>query len=167
MRGRRGASVPPVDFASHIRCDDCVRACAATHDNNPRFIRTGPKYEHFQFASACMHCADPVCMIGCPTGAIARHEETGTVSINDNTCIGCGTCANNCPYQNIQMVQIANPLGQLLVDEKSQKPILQATKCDLCQQQPAGPACQNACSHDALIRLNLTDITPLENWRGR
>src|SRR5262249_35930446 len=21
------------------RCDDCVRACAATHDNNPRFIR--------------------------------------------------------------------------------------------------------------------------------
>src|SRR4051812_42516179 len=51
------------------RCDDCVRACAATHDNNPRFIRQGPTHDHIMVANACMHCVDPVCMIGCPTGA--------------------------------------------------------------------------------------------------
>jgi len=51
------------------RCDDCVRACAATHDNNPRFVRQGSKHDQLMVANACMHCVDPVCMIGCPTGA--------------------------------------------------------------------------------------------------
>jgi len=32
-------------------------------------------------------------MIGCPTGAIARDFDTGTVRINDRTCIGCAMCA--------------------------------------------------------------------------
>ncbi len=88
------------------RCDDCVRACAATHDNNPRFIRQGPKHDNIMVANACMHCVDPVCMIGCPTGAIARDTDSGTVRINDRTCIGCSTCANSCPYQAIHMVEI-------------------------------------------------------------
>ena len=95
------------------RCDDCVRACAATHDNNPRFIRQGPKHDNLMVANACMHCVDPVCMIGCPTGAIARDAETGTVRINDRTCIGCSTCANSCPYEAIRMVEIREPGGRV------------------------------------------------------
>ena len=57
-------------------------------------------------ANACMHCVDPVCMIGCPTGAIHRESIEGQVVINDRTCVGCATCANSCPYDNIQMVEI-------------------------------------------------------------
>ena len=44
-------------------------------------------------------------MIGCPTGAIHRESATGVVMINDDTCIGCGTCAASCPYENIRMVE--------------------------------------------------------------
>ncbi|MGK0341730.1 MAG: CRP-like cAMP-binding protein, partial [Candidatus Azotimanducaceae bacterium] len=51
-------------------CDDCVVACANSHEGNPRFIRHGMKTGKFMVANACMHCADPVCMVGCPTGAI-------------------------------------------------------------------------------------------------
>jgi Fe-S-cluster-containing dehydrogenase component/CRP-like cAMP-binding protein len=146
------------------RCDDCVRACAATHDNNPRFIRQGPKHDQLMVANACMHCVDPVCMIGCPTGAIGRDEETGTVRINDRTCIGCSTCANSCPYEAIRMVEIREPGGAFLVDEATQQPILKATKCDFCAGQLTGPACQNACPHDALVRVDMSDLTTLAKW---
>jgi Fe-S-cluster-containing dehydrogenase component/CRP-like cAMP-binding protein len=149
------------------RCDDCVRACASTHDNNPRFIRQGPKHDHIMVANACMHCVDPVCMIGCPTGAIARDADTGTVRINDSTCIGCSTCANSCPYSAIRMVEIREPGGAFYVDEATQLPILKATKCDLCAGQLTGPACQAACPHDALIRVDLGNLTTLGQWIAR
>jgi Fe-S-cluster-containing dehydrogenase component/CRP-like cAMP-binding protein len=149
------------------RCDDCVRACAATHDNNPRFIRQGPKHDNLLVANACMHCVDPVCMIGCPTGAIARDADTGTVRINDRTCIGCSTCANSCPYEAIRMVEIREPGGAFLVDEATQQPILKATKCDFCAGQLTGPACQNACPHDALVRVDMSDLGGLSKWLGR
>jgi Fe-S-cluster-containing dehydrogenase component len=149
------------------RCDDCVRACAATHDNNPRFVRQGPKHDNLMVANACMHCVDPVCMIGCPTGAIARDADTGTVRINDSTCVGCGTCANSCPYEAIRMVEIRESGGAFLVDEATQQPILKATKCDFCAGQLTGPACQNACPHDALVRLDMSDLGGLNYWLGK
>jgi Fe-S-cluster-containing dehydrogenase component/CRP-like cAMP-binding protein len=149
------------------RCDDCVRACAATHDNNPRFIRQGPTHEHIMVANACMHCVDPVCMIGCPTGAIARDFDTGTVQINDRTCIGCSTCANSCPYHAIRMVEIREPAGAFFIDAATQLPILKATKCDLCASQLTGPACQAACPHDALVRIEMGNLSGIASWVSR
>jgi Fe-S-cluster-containing dehydrogenase component/CRP-like cAMP-binding protein len=149
------------------RCDDCVRACAATHDNNPRFIRHGPKHDNLMVANACMHCIDPVCMIGCPTGAIGRDADTGTVRINDVTCIGCSTCANSCPYEAIRMVEIRDPSGAFLVDQSTQQSIQKATKCDFCAGQLTGPACQNACPHDALVRVDMAELGDVTKWLGR
>ncbi|MEP3047257.1 MAG: cyclic nucleotide-binding domain-containing protein [Roseibium sp.] len=146
-----------------VGCDDCVRACAVAHDNNPRFVRAGPAYENALVANACMHCTDPVCLIGCPTGAIHRSSDTGTVLINDDTCIGCATCANSCPYNNIQMVEIRDKNGDFLLDRDG-KTIARATKCDLCSDQLTGPACVQACPHDALMRTNIRDTDKLVKW---
>ena len=154
-----GTQTMLIDLDRCTRCDDCVRACSDTHGGNPRFLRDGPKQGKYQFAEACMHCVDPVCLIGCPTCAIARHGIGGVVTINEGTCIGCATCANSCPYSAIRMVEIAEPGGALLIDEKNGEPILQATKCDLCSEQPTGPACVNACPHNALARVNWSDVT--------
>jgi Fe-S-cluster-containing dehydrogenase component len=162
-----GTQTMLIDLDRSTRCDDCEGACASTHDNNPRFIRQGPKHDHIMVANACMHCVDPVCMIGCPTGAIGRDAETGTVRINDTTCIGCSTCANSCPYSAIRMVEIREPGGAFYVDEATQLPILKATKCDFCAGQPTGPACQAACPHDALVRVDLGDMASVEAWLGR
>lgn len=153
-----------IDLDRCTRCDDCVRACAATHDGNPRFVREGDLHDQLQFAQACMHCVDPVCMIGCPTGAIHRDEETGVVRINDDTCVGCSACANSCPYSAINMVEIREPSGAIVIDEATGQPLLRATKCDLCSDQPTGPACQHACPHDALVRLDLTSPNQLASW---
>ncbi|MAG95102.1 MAG: hypothetical protein CMM08_00235 [Rhodospirillaceae bacterium] len=143
-----------IDLTRCVRCDDCVRACASTHGGNPRFIRHGKIFGHWMVANACMHCTDPVCMIDCPTGAIHRSEIGGTVIINDETCIGCITCASSCPYNNIRMVEIRNRAGVALVDPDSSRPILKATKCDLCYTNPGGPACLHACPHEALRRVD-------------
>ena len=159
-----GTQAMVIDLDRCTRCDDCVRACAATHDNNPRFNRRGAKHDHWLVANACMHCLDPVCMIGCPTGAIERDRETGNVTINDQTCIGCSTCAQSCPYSNIQMVEVNNLRGVPIVDRDSGLPIIKATKCDLCVDQLAGPACQRACPHDALERIDLTTTLAMTRW---
>jgi Fe-S-cluster-containing dehydrogenase component/CRP-like cAMP-binding protein len=162
-----GAQAMAIDLDRCTRCDDCVRACAATHDNNPRFIRQGPRHGSFQIAHACMHCIDPVCMIGCPTGAISRDAATGVVRINDQTCIGCSTCAQSCPYDNIQMVEIRDRRGAVLTDAATRQPLAQATKCDLCVDLAGGPACQRACPHDALVRLNLGNLGDVAAWLNR
>ena len=154
-----GRQTMVIDLNSCVRCDDCVRACATSHDGNPRFRRHGKIVENWMVANACMHCADPVCMIGCPTGAIHRSVSGGTVVINDDTCIGCGTCANSCPYENISLVEITDLKGTPLVDESTHKPIVKATKCDLCSGQLGGPACVRACPHDALQRVDFREFT--------
>jgi Fe-S-cluster-containing dehydrogenase component/CRP-like cAMP-binding protein len=156
-----GTQMMLIDLDRCVRCDDCVKACASTHGGNPRFIRHGRTFDHWMVANACMHCRDPVCMIGCPTGAIHRHETAGVVVINDDTCIGCGTCANSCPYDNIRLVEIANPSGAPVVDDEG-RPIVKATKCDLCVEQLGGPACARACPHDALRRVSASALVEHE-----
>ena len=153
-----------IDLNRCVRCDDCVRACASTHGGNPRFLRHGKIFDHWMVANACMHCADPVCMIGCPTGAIHRSEQGGMVVINDDTCIGCGTCANSCPYDNIRMVEIRDLDGTALMDPETRRPIVKATKCDLCATNPGGPACVRACPHDALQRVDFRGSDIFENF---
>lgn len=162
-----GTATMLIDMDRCTRCDDCVKACAATHENNPRFLRNGPVQNNVMVANACMHCQDPVCMIECPTGAIHRDVDEGEVIINDNTCIGCTSCANNCPYDAIRMVDIRNRNGDLIRDSTSQLPILKATKCDLCFDQLGGPACQRACPHGALVRMNTQHVQSLADWFNR
>ena len=158
-----GTASMVIDLDRCTRCDDCVRACASTHDNNPRFLRHGPTAGRLMVANACMHCADPVCMIGCPTGAIHRESFAGQVVINPDTCIGCKACFNNCPYDAIRMVEIRDENGEFMLDQEM-KPIAKATKCDLCVESAGGPACQRACPHGALSRINLNNLDALSKW---
>lgn len=156
-----------IDLDRCTRCDDCVRACASTHDGNPRFLRHGPVHGRYMVANACMHCEDPVCMIECPTGAIHRDLSGGEVIVNDLTCIGCGACASNCPYDAIRMVQVRNLRGAFIREENRHEPIRKATKCDLCDDQLGGPACQRACPHDALQRIDMSQLDQVAAWTNR
>ena len=161
------------------RCDDCIRACATSHGGVTRFTRTGPTIDNFQFVHACMHCVDPVCMIGCPTGAIGRDTASGNVSINAATCIGCKTCAQSCPYDNIVMEildqtassnsgwfnlrSLSSKPSRVVEDNLDNAPMV-ASKCDLCTHLPSGPACVSACPHEALERVDLSDMNALRDW---
>ncbi len=156
-----GKKAMVIDLNRCVNCDDCVRACAAVHGGNPRFVRAGPTYMNILTASACMHCTEPVCLTDCPTDAITRNEDSGNVLIDEAKCIGCGACAKLCPYDNIRLVEIRDEQGERVIKADSGVPVVKATKCDYCEGLPAGPACARACPHDALKRMDMADQSAL------
>src|SRR5229473_2634609 len=89
-----------LDLDKCTRCDQCVRACADAHDGVSRLIRDGLRFDHYLIATSCRHCRDPRCMV-CPVGAVHRGKSLDVVI--DDHCIGCGECAKNCPYGNINI----------------------------------------------------------------
>lgn len=150
-----GNSILVIDLDVCTRCDDCVRGCADTHGGIPRFVREGNKIGNFLVARACYHCEDPVCLIGCPTGAIRRTDVGDVVAIADALCIGCGSCANNCPYDAIVMHETGEVWPPDMIPEglRGKEKVL-ASKCDLCFTDPAGPACVRSCPHGCALRIS-------------
>jgi Fe-S-cluster-containing dehydrogenase component len=131
-----------------------VRACAATHGGLPRFVREGEKYANLLITRACYHCRDPVCLIGCPTGAIRRAGQGDVVEIEDALCIGCSACANKCPYDAITMHDTGNVWPDNMVPEGLRGAArLVATKCDKCISTDHDPACVSSCPHGCAVRV--------------
>ena len=140
-----------LDLERCTRCDACVRACADAHDGVTRLIREGLRFDKYLVATSCRQCRDPLCMVGCPVGSIRRRNSLEVVI--ENWCIGCGLCAKNCPYGNINM----HPFTMLQDDPMSpgrQMAVVKqkATSCDLCTEH-AEPSCVYACPHDAAHRV--------------
>jgi CRP-like cAMP-binding protein/Fe-S-cluster-containing hydrogenase component 2 len=153
-----GESVLLIDLETCTRCDDCVRACANTHGGTPRFVREGLKYRNWLVPTSCYECTDPVCMIGCPTGAITRNVGTTEVVIDPMTCIGCGNCARRCPWDNIVEVPYSHPVLK--------KDIKLATKCDQCIGRKEGPACVQMCPHGSAVRISFKDFATVAETLG-
>ena len=149
-----------IDLDNCTRCDACVRACAAAHDGVSRLLLDGVRYDHYLVATACRSCRDPLCMTQCPVGSIRRKENL-EVLIED-WCIGCGKCAELCPYGNINMhpFEVMKEVKSAQPDEASNLKIekrktinYKANTCDLCTQLST-PSCVYACPHDAAKRVD-------------
>ncbi|MBI3893611.1 MAG: cyclic nucleotide-binding domain-containing protein [Candidatus Wallbacteria bacterium] len=140
-----------LDLDRCTRCDECVRACASAHDGVTRLIRVGLRFDRYLVPTSCRTCRDPLCMIGCPVGAIRRRHSLEIVI--EDWCIGCGVCAKGCPYGNITMhpfnVDEPDPKNPGTVKAVMKK---KATTCDLCTEH-AQPACVAACPHEAAMRV--------------
>jgi CRP-like cAMP-binding protein/Fe-S-cluster-containing hydrogenase component 2 len=153
-----------IDLDNCTRCDACVQACAKAHDGVSRLLRDGLRYDHFLVATACRSCRDPLCMTQCPVGSIRRKENLEIII--EDWCIGCGKCAELCPYGNINMhplevikevkteIKSATP-GQppKVKIEKKKTTAYKANTCDLCTQLSV-PSCVYACPHDAAKRVD-------------
>ena len=153
-----------IDLDNCTRCDACVRACAQAHDGVSRLLRDGLRYDHFLVATACRSCRDPLCMTQCPVGSIRRKENLEIII--EDWCIGCGKCAELCPYGNINMHPLevvkevkteikpthegAPPQVKI---EKKKTTSYKANTCDLCTQLST-PSCVYACPHDAAKRVD-------------
>jgi len=149
-----------LDLEKCTRCDACVRACADAHDGVTRLIREGLRYENYLVATSCRQCRDPLCMVGCPVGSI-RRRQTLEVVIED-WCIGCGLCAENCPYGNINMHPFTVLEANVAEAGGARRPVVKrkATSCDLCAEL-AEPSCVYACPHDAAHRVDPNEFFKL------
>jgi Fe-S-cluster-containing hydrogenase component 2 len=152
-----------IDLDNCTRCDACVRACAQAHDGVSRLLRDGLRYDHFLVATACRSCRDPLCMTQCPVGSIRRKENLEIII--EDWCIGCGKCAELCPYGNINMhpLEVIKEVKTEIKSDKEGAPpkvkiekkkttAYKANTCDLCMQLST-PSCVYACPHDAAKRV--------------
>ncbi len=142
-----------LDLDRCTRCDLCVKACADTHDGVTRLIRDGLRFDNYLIATSCRQCRDPLCMIGCPVGSIRRRNSLEVII--EDWCVGCGACANNCPYGNINLHEFmvegsANPNAT-----QKARIVRKATSCNLCHDHDE-PSCVYACPHDAAHRVTPT-----------
>ncbi|MDE0385293.1 MAG: 4Fe-4S dicluster domain-containing protein, partial [Defluviicoccus sp.] len=96
-----------VDLNRCVGCQTCAIACKHANDTPPgvqwrRVLDvergTYPDVERLFLVTGCQHCAEPPCVPVCPTGA-TRQRADGLVTMDYDTCIGCGYCAVACPYQ--------------------------------------------------------------------
>jgi len=141
-----------LDLQKCTRCDACVNACADAHDGVTRLVREGLRFENFLVATSCRQCRDPLCMVGCPVGSIRRRNSLEVII--EDWCIGCGLCAQNCPYGNINL----HPFEIMAEDPEHagrRRAVVQqkATSCDLCTHLKE-PSCVYACPHDAAHRVD-------------
>lgn len=145
------------DMTACIGCHACQVACRDRNAlyNVGEIFRKVDTYEGGKFPTpfvyplsiACNHCANPACVAKCPTGAMYKDEETGLVLHDDALCIGCGLCAQACPY------------GEPIMIEKEGKTM--SAKCDGCYSRVMNgenPVCVDACGMRALEFGELSDI---------
>ncbi|MFQ5671633.1 MAG: NAD(P)-binding domain-containing protein [Nitrospinales bacterium] len=156
-----------IDSNRCVGCDNCEQACAATHDGFSRLDRKGGEsFASIQIPISCRHCENPLCMIDCPPDALAR-QPNGEITIKDS-CIGCGNCEKNCPYDVIQMVY--EPLKKekfsfltsfFKPKATGENAVQKAAKCDLCTGLEGGPACVRSCPTGAAMRVNPAEMLEL------
>lgn len=84
----------------------------------------------------CLQCGKAACEAACPVQAIS-HDGDGIVLVDRDLCVGCGSCADACPY------------GAIFLDEDNK-----AMKCDLCKERRSRgflPSCEQHCCGHALV----------------
>ena len=196
-----GTNLLVMDMDLCIRCGNCSLACHKVHGQS-RLLRRGIQIErpvaigkkrlqHALVPQVCMHCSDPECLTGCPTGSIFR-DPLGHVDIDPHTCIGCFDCATQCPYDAITMVPQGGPpangsgfvskLKKALSFKVDPPPPatesedVVAIKCNLCEATPLNPpgarrkaySCEENCPTGALVRVDpieyFSEIGPAQGF---
>lgn len=160
-----GHEVLVVDQNKCVNCQNCVDACGRRHTYSRLALR-GLQVDNFLFPAACRHCEDPVCLL-CSVNGIVR-MPSGEITIVEDNCIGCGACAERCPYGNIRMHPVDKPQEGFLLRlmgvlgfrarqeaQAELKPGARrlAVKCDLCASYP-DYACVTACPVGAMFRID-------------
>lgn len=132
------------DSTRCVGCKTCAVACKKKNDLglgvnfrtvSSYEIGTYPTATFYHWSNACNHCENPACVRACPTHAMYKDEEDGTVQHDDERCIGCGSCVIACPYDAPVVVEGI------------------AQKCNACidtRDEDGAPVCVAACGMRAL-----------------
>ncbi|NHM30159.1 4Fe-4S dicluster domain-containing protein [Neobacillus terrae] len=93
--------------------------------------------------SSCFHCTDAACQKVCPESAIS-YTDFGSVVIDQDKCVGCGYCVQNCPFEVISLKEYKDKNGETY--RKSHK----CTMCTDRLEEGLQPACVTTCHTGAM-----------------
>ncbi|MEW8038331.1 MAG: 4Fe-4S dicluster domain-containing protein [Candidatus Thiodiazotropha sp.] len=152
-----------VDPGLCLGCHSCEMACAVAHSEAGNIFEALAmeglvSRTHVVAVDAssvpmqCRQCEDAPCTKVCPTGAMRQAEGLGTVSLDEQSCIGCKLCSMICPFGVITVVNRPVEGGSTNGGV--------ATKCDLCIQWrekngKTQTACEEACQTKAIHLVDL------------
>jgi Fe-S-cluster-containing dehydrogenase component/formate-dependent nitrite reductase membrane component NrfD len=141
-----------IDNRSCIGCHACSTACKSENEVplgvNRTWVKTVeqgvyPDTRRSFQVSRCNHCANPPCVRICPTSAMYQRDD-GIVEFDKDSCIGCKSCLQACPYDAIY------------IDPETKT----AAKCHFCSHRVdvgLEPACVVVCPVHAIIAGDLDD----------
>jgi formate dehydrogenase iron-sulfur subunit len=143
------------DSSKCIGCYACVNACRKQNNLDQgssytaiKEVQLGDNQAISYYKNQCMHCTDATCVKVCPTHAVTRNE-LGFVAFDRDKCIGCGYCAEFCPF-HIPKVSTDKVTG-----------LEKMSKCLFCQDrvsQGGQTACSEACPTHALTFGSRDDL---------
>lgn len=124
----------PMLTVLHDACNACVRS-------------------HYMVTNACQACYARPCMVNCPKKAISIDRRA---HINEDICINCGICMQNCPYHAIIKIPVpceeACPVGAITKDASGHESI-DYDKCIFCGN------CMRECPFGAMMdKSQLVDV---------
>jgi Fe-S-cluster-containing dehydrogenase component len=144
-----------LDTRRCIGCQSCTVACRVNNKLPIDMIYnpvttvgpTGvfPDLHMVHIPLLCMHCANPLCVECCPSGA-SQQRADGIVWVDEDKCVGCKACVMACPY------------GARIPNHETG--VVQ--KCDFCSERLAvgkEPHCVKTCHQRARIFGDLDDKT--------
>ena len=165
------------DLRRCIGCNACTVACKQENSlpEGIFFTKTlsaeygtypnvGPTY----IPTICNQCEDAPCERVCPSGATYTRED-GIVMVDADKCIGCGSCAVACPYDQRSLMEAGLLTDGVFGDgvltpfeEQGYERYVAGTmvKCDFCSDRVSAglePACVTTCPTDARIFGDLDD----------
>lgn len=152
-----------------IGCKTCEIACVMSHANdinmtadnfNPRLRVI--KGMNVTVPVMCRQCDNAPCANACPTDAIIR--KNNSIQVIQERCIGCKTCVIACPFGAMSVVTQNLGFDQVRGSEQYQT---QALKCDLCVENPNGPACVSVCPTKTLTLVEPRTIDKMIQEKQR
>jgi len=111
-----------VDVKRCIECGGCEVACKNENEvpkgiSRIRVVTVNEGQSgETNVAVPCMQCSNAPCISVCPVDALF-HRPDGIVSLNKETCIGCGYCLYACPFGAPQFPK-STPFGARGVMDK-------------------------------------------------
>ena len=176
-----------VDVDKCRGCSACSVACKT--ENNVRLgvfrnsviegeAGTYPDTTRMSIPWLCNHCVNPVCLDRCPTNPVKAALEMpggeaveywaratyqrpdGLVLVDQERCVGCGWCVEDCPYGARFLDWSKTAGGDPAEYDLSIADPHPVDKCTLCVhrlQSGVVPACVETCPADARMVGNLND----------
>ena len=168
-----------IDLSRCIGCNTCAAACKVSnnlpkdvwwnvvHTEGRDFADTskgtyGGEMQLSWLPVNCMHCENAVCEEVCPTGATVKRDD-GIVTVDEETCIGCKSCMEACPYDVRRLIEnepeyyLELPIGDPAAKSHKGGTV---EKCDFCAgriDRGEKPACMELCPGRARYWGDLDD----------